>query len=119
LGGLAQVLLQQGKAQEAEGYARSCLEIRSRALTAGHWLIADAKSVLGACLTAQGRYVEAEPLVVQGYEELRDAVGATASRKQEALERIVQCYAAWGKPDAADRWRSHSTSRPGSFSQPP
>ncbi len=119
LGGLAQILLQQGQAQEAEGYARSCLEIRSRALTAGHWLIADAKSVLGACLTAQGHFAEAEPLVVEGYEELKDAVGATASRKQEALDRVVQCYAAWGKPDAADRWRFHSTSRPDSPGQPP
>jgi hypothetical protein len=56
-------------------------------------------------LLRQGRYVEAEPLVVAGYEgmkarEVRIAVPGRF-RLREAAERVVHLYEAWNQPDRA------------------
>ena len=56
----------QGKLIEAEPL-RECLEIREAAM-ADSWLRFNTMSLLGGALLGQGRYAEAEPLVVAGYE---------------------------------------------------
>jgi hypothetical protein len=51
---------------------------------------------------------------VQGYQGLKEKEKAKGTRHYfrsprqhltEALERLVQLYAAWGKPDEAAKWR--------------
>jgi hypothetical protein len=78
----------------------------------GHSLkeAADQMSLLGGSLLSQGRYAEAEPLVVQGYEGMK----ARESRMplpqrfhlREAAERVVQHYEAWNQPDRATTWKA-------------
>ena len=41
-------------------------------LEAEHWLYAEARAVLGACLSAVGRLNEAAPLLHEGYSILMD-----------------------------------------------
>jgi hypothetical protein len=60
-------------------------------------------------------WVKAEPPLVHGYQGLKNKTGtnggpnrqAAPSRRRltEALERLVQLYDAWGKPDEAAKWR--------------
>ena len=59
-------------------------------------------SMLGAVLTGQGKYAEAERLVVDGFKRM-DAAPAPQRRLTRA--RIVKLYEAWGKPDKATEWR--------------
>jgi hypothetical protein len=66
---------------------------------------ADAESRLGACLTAQGQFKDAETLVLTTYQTLQDARGTPPSRRVEALERIVKLYESWSKPEKAAAWR--------------
>ena len=60
-------------------------------------------------LLPQKKYAEAEPLVLKGYEGLKERKWALAQhqtyRLPDALARLVQLYDTWGKPDEAARWR--------------
>ena len=71
----------------------------------GTWLHYNAMSLLGGALAGQKKYAEAEPLLVEGYENMKPPPPA-AVRKKEALERVVELYEAWGKPDKAKEWRA-------------
>jgi hypothetical protein len=62
------------------------------------------ESDLGACLSAQGRLAEAEPLLVRGYEEGRAAQGVYRADAERALRSLVAHYERAGRPDAAARW---------------
>jgi hypothetical protein len=65
--------------------------------------------VLGEALLGQKKYVEAEPLLVQGYEGMKRREAEIPLqgkiRLSEALERLVRLYDAWGKKDKSDEWR--------------
>jgi eukaryotic-like serine/threonine-protein kinase len=98
--GLASVLLDQRRAAEAEPLAREALAI-FREETPNSWRIADAESVLGGCLAAQGHFAEAEPLLVGAYETLAKDPGDGNRRAGEALSRVVLFYKAWGRPEQA------------------
>jgi tetratricopeptide (TPR) repeat protein/tRNA A-37 threonylcarbamoyl transferase component Bud32 len=89
----ASALLNDGKFAEAEPLARDCLAWREKVLP-DDWLTFHIRSVLGGCLLGQKKYVEAEPLLVAGYEGLKcreHLVPYSAiPRLWEALERLVQ-----------------------------
>jgi len=68
-------------------------------------------------LAGQKKYAEAEPLLVEGYQEM-------AARKERmnvpdwyyldrAREWLVQFYQDWGKPDRAAEWRQRQKSTNG------
>ena len=61
----------------------------------------DAMSVLGEALTGQGKFDEAEPLLLEGYESMIPPP-ARVNSNQRALKRIVELYDAWheAEPDA-------------------
>jgi eukaryotic-like serine/threonine-protein kinase len=100
LRGVAYSLLTQGQAAEAEPLAREALAI-FREVESPKWRIADAESVLGGCLAAQGRFQEAEPLLLAGYEALRTEKGLGTRYLPPARERLAGLYEAWGKPERA------------------
>jgi serine/threonine protein kinase len=66
-------------------------------------------SLLGAVLSGQGRYAEAEPLLLEGYRGMkqREAVFHANEwhRLVEAGERIVRFYETTGQPEQASAWR--------------
>jgi tetratricopeptide (TPR) repeat protein/tRNA A-37 threonylcarbamoyl transferase component Bud32 len=105
---LAANLLEQHKYPEAESVARSCLAIGEKNQPQD-WATSQARSLVGAALLGQGKYAAAEPLLVQGYQGLRERRKAIPpldqGRVAEALGRLVALYDAWGQKDQADRWR--------------
>jgi serine/threonine protein kinase/tetratricopeptide (TPR) repeat protein len=106
--GLVRAYLRARRWAEAEGAARGCLEARTRK-PPDDWSRFHTMSLLGAALAGQKRYVEAEPLLVQGYEGLkaREASIPAPSRGNlaAAAARIVPFYEAWGRADKAAEWR--------------
>lgn len=74
------------------------------------WTTFHTKSLLGGSLAGQKNYAEAEPLLLSGYEGMREREAKIPPegkpRLTEALERIVQLYDGWGKPDKAAEWRA-------------
>ena len=65
----------------------------------------DVQSVLGAALAGQHRFQEAEDLLVSSYAQLLRMEGPAATFTQEARQRLVDLYEAWGKPEKAAPYR--------------
>ena len=82
---LALVQLGQGASEGAEASARAALAIYRRNYL--HWRIADAESVLGACLAHQERLEEARYFLEQSIEDLRTSHAAESRHVREAEER--------------------------------
>src|SRR5262249_24757528 len=101
---LGESILEQGRAAEAEPLLREALQIRE-AKQPQTWMRFATQSLLGACLTAQKRYAEAEPRVVEGYEGMQARARAMPADARTTLtaarERVAQLYDAWGQPNRA------------------
>lgn len=89
-------------AKQLVAAARERYPAESPALTAE--LVAAGSSLLDAKV-----YVDAEPLLLRGYHGLKshesEITKADRAQLSVALERLVQLYDAWGKPDVAAKWR--------------
>src|SRR5262249_45332641 len=101
-------LLKQGKWDEAETLLRECLRIRE-AKRPDDWRRLNTMSLLGGSLLGQKKYAEAEPLVVSGYEGMKAREAQLPAQAKPYLtktaERVVELYAAWGKPEKTAAWR--------------
>ena len=96
---LAALLTEKREIGSADPLAREALQMLRKALPAGHWRIADGESVLGGVLTAQRRFEEAEPLLTLSYPIMKAKRGERDPRTQKAVDRLVDLYQAWGKPE--------------------
>jgi tetratricopeptide (TPR) repeat protein len=103
-------LLKQRKHAEADSLLRESLAIREQTQPD------DGKtpytmSLVGGSLLGQKKYAEAEPLLLSGYAGMRQrergiALPILKFRLTEAIERLVQLYEAWGKPEKAAERRA-------------
>jgi hypothetical protein len=50
------------------------------------------------------RYAEAEPLLLQSYEELRGSTGARVVHVETARIYLQELYTAWGRPEDVARY---------------
>ena len=100
-------LLRQGKWIEAEAELRECLALRQK-YRPDEWTTFNTHSMLAAALLGQQKYADAEPLLLQGYEGMKQRTAQIPPqgkiRLAEALERLIQLYTAWDKPDEARKW---------------
>ena len=74
-----------GEGREAEPPAREALWQSFEMSEACPWRTPDAESVLGSCLAAQGRFAEAEPLLLGSYPILKADAGEGARYAPAAL----------------------------------
>ena len=106
--GICRALLDNEQYPEAELHLRGLLAIREKT-TPDTWATFHTKSMLGAALLGQKKYADAEPLLRAAYEGMkrREPRMPPYAKRQltEALERLVQLYDAWGKPDEAAKRR--------------
>jgi eukaryotic-like serine/threonine-protein kinase len=69
----------------------------------------DNESLLGAALTGQKKYAEAEPLLINSAKVLvPNAAKLSPSHRQLILptvQRVIDLYDAWDRPEDAARWR--------------
>ena len=61
---------------------------------------------LGECLSTRKQYSEAEPLLKESYEILKAIHVPQSPVLEEARQRLVSLYDAWGKPQEAAHYRS-------------
>jgi hypothetical protein len=73
------------------------------------WLTSGARSALGENLMARKRYAEAEPLLISGYNGLRQREAripaANKPRLHKAAERLLWFYEETAQPDKAAEWK--------------
>jgi tetratricopeptide (TPR) repeat protein len=106
---LTSILLAEEKFTEAEPPARECLIIREKQIP-DDWVTFNARSMLGDSLLGQTNYAAAEPLLLAGYEGMKqreDKIPANGRiRLKQSLQRLVQLYEASGQSAKAAEWKS-------------
>jgi tetratricopeptide (TPR) repeat protein len=106
---LARTQMGQRRYAEAEAHLGAWLAAREKQQP-DDWLRFRVMSLLGEVLLDQQRFAEAEPLLVRGYEGLRQRRARLPGDGRviltEALERLVRLHDTWGKQDEAARWRN-------------
>jgi serine/threonine protein kinase len=108
-------LLAEGKYVESEAFLRQLLDGQTKARPHSDESFR-AQCLLGASLIGQGRYAEAELLILHGYTEMQrwwnvQDEPITPLRtlfEVEAVEWLVQLYDRWEKPEQAEKWRRES-----------
>ncbi len=74
------------------------------------WRYAEVEGLLGECLTRQGKFMEARPLLEQSYARLRqETQGTDPGAPGRALQRLVFFYGAVG--EEASRTRAEADLR--------
>lgn len=84
---LGSILIEHKKYSEAEPHLQECLALRM-ATGEQDWRLANTKSLLGAALAGQGRFNEAEELLVQAAGELAGLTSAPLRIVEAAAERL-------------------------------
>lgn len=113
---LAVVQLARHQPREAETLAREGLRIRSlapglvparrRTFPEDDWSIGATKSLLGAALMAQGRYLEAEPVLLAARRELESAPSPRAPEIEATISRLAELYVAMGRRETAAQYKA-------------
>ena len=104
---LGQNLTRQGKFDKAEPLLRQALAFREKG-DPHDWQRFRAQAFLGAALAGLRRYSEAEPLLLSGYQGMKDSTRMPAKQKKwvrSSGEDVVDLYAQWAKPVQAAQWR--------------
>jgi serine/threonine protein kinase/tetratricopeptide (TPR) repeat protein len=106
---VAEDFIKFGQFANAEKLLHESLAIRERK-EPEDWRTFNTKSMLGASLLGQKRFAEAEPLLLAGYEGMKQRETKIPPegkvRLTDALERLVQLHDAWGKKDEVAKWRT-------------
>ena len=105
LGYLGRALAHMDSVKVGEALVREARELRRRSLPAGHWLIASMDGSLGEVLTLDGRYAEAEQLLLGAEARALEVRGATSTAVADQRQRLVALYTRWGKPAEAAKWQ--------------
>jgi serine/threonine protein kinase/tetratricopeptide (TPR) repeat protein len=113
---LAAIELGRQRPADAERLAIDGLRLRSRApsvvptrrrtVVDDDWSVGAAKSLMGAALTAQRRFDEAEAVLIDARRELESTPTPRDSELKTTLRRLVDLYGAWGKPEKAATYRA-------------
>ena len=113
---LGEVRLGQKDAAAAEALLREGLRLRAaapgivpmrrRTLPQDDWSVGATKSLLGASLTAQARYDEAEAVLLDARRDLESLRPFRDADMKATLTHLIDLYVAWGKPDAAATYRA-------------
>ena len=65
---------------------------------------AQTETALGSCRVAQGRYAEAEPLLLAAERTLEASQVETSPRLRASIQALVTLYDRWGKRPEHERW---------------
>ena len=113
---LASVQLARHDPASAEALLREGLRIRAlapgvvpgrrRMFLEDDWSLGATKSLLGASLTAQARYAEAEAVLLDARRDLQSVPALRGEEMKNTIARLVELYVAWGRPENATAYRS-------------
>ena len=119
---LATADLEQSKWTEAERYLRHWLAFREKTLP-DFLLTFNMKSLLGGALLSQKKYADAKPLLLAGYEGMKQREKTIPPEGNtcipEALDRLIELSTATNKPDEVKKWRAERAKYPAVAPRPP
>ncbi len=93
---------------DAEAMLRECWEIRQK-IQPDEWTTFNIQSAYGGALLGQQKFAEAEPMLLAGYQGLKDREASipegSAERLLEARARLVELYIATDRAAEAEKYR--------------
>jgi serine/threonine protein kinase/gas vesicle protein len=102
---LVKVLNQLGEHERALQLVIGSIAIYSAAYPQNHPWLLEARSLKGECLSLLGDFSEAERLLHDSYQALRETRGPESRASIDAAYRLVRHYEAERRPDEAERYR--------------
>ncbi len=108
LSALASTLRRQQRFSEAEPLYRECLSLREKSCP-NAWYTHYTRLLLGATLMGKRKFDEAEPLLISGYEGMREREGSIRERTKimtESLQYLAQFYEATSQIEKSAIWRT-------------
>lgn len=95
--------------EQAERNIREAIEIAEE-LIPGDWRLTNARSVLGESLRGLGRAAEAETMLQEAHQQLREQLAgfpayAVANFVGQSFDRLIRFYETQQRPDDAQVWR--------------
>ena len=105
LSGLGAARRQLGDLRGAEEALRRATDIRRRSFGPGHLLTSRAEALLGACLRDQGKFQEAETLLLSVARLYSELEPPRVREQTRVAEHLVELYEAMGDETAAARHR--------------
>ena len=106
LNNLGLTRFQLGDLAAAEKYFRQTLELQRQILGEEHPDVAQGLRNLGVVLTHRGEYAAAERLLLRSLEIYGKSLQKDHPKLSSTRERVARLYDAWGRPEAAGRFRS-------------
>ncbi len=114
------LLLRYEQYPAAETHLRDCLALCEKH-PPDDWLMLAAKNMLGATLARQSKFEEAQPLLTESYEGLRKLESSrpivARTLLSDNLQRIVDMFTDWDKPEEAAKWQSRLDEHRGQMEQ--
>jgi hypothetical protein len=87
------------------------------------WMAFNTQSLLGGALLSQQKYAAAEPLLLAGYQGIKEREKTipliSRARLPEAADRLVALYTATNKPDEVKKWQTERAQYPGARTTSP
>jgi tetratricopeptide (TPR) repeat protein len=115
LNNLASLYYDQGQLAQAEPLFVQALAALRRVEGEEHPHTLTTMDSLASLYLAQRQFAQAEPLLKSGYAVLKaheaEIDDATRLRLAKALERLVELYTKWDKPDEAAKWQQELEAR--------
>ncbi|HQR06863.1 MAG TPA: serine/threonine-protein kinase [Gemmatales bacterium] len=109
------LLLEKNDYAGAEEMLRQCLTHRSK-IQPDAWTTFNTKSMLGGALMGQKKNEEAEPLLLSGYQGMKQRESTIPPhgilRITEALDRLIQLYIETNKPGEVKKWQAEKARIP-------
>ncbi|MCP3920394.1 MAG: serine/threonine protein kinase [bacterium] len=102
---LALLLIAKQGLDEAEQLLRSTIERRRRVLGEAHPYTLKSMTLLGRLLTDEKRFPEAEVQLQRTYTKTESVLGDGGQAARAVLDRLIDLYEAWERPEEAARWR--------------
>jgi eukaryotic-like serine/threonine-protein kinase len=109
------ILLQQKEWAAAEPLLRESLIIREKSQP-NHWSTFSIQSALGGNALGQKKYAEAEPMLLAGYEGMKQREATIPQlakvRLPQALDSLIELFTATNKPDDVKKWQAERAKYP-------
>ena len=101
-------LLELSEFADAQGLLQESLLIREQ-LEPQAWTTFSAKALLGVALLGQKNFAEAEPLMLAGFEGMKQRETtippAAKVRIPETIDSLIELYTALGKTESVEKWQ--------------
>jgi len=105
LSAYAEVRCRNGQHSLAKPAAEEALEIYRAAYPSGHWLLSDARSQLGECLSVLGDHARAGEVLLAAHAEIAALRGPQSRSTLNSLRRLVEHFDRCGRPVEAQGYR--------------